>query len=133
VLERARGARLKRAAPEAPCLLRGFDPASRLLKKETAMNTYIQLLSWTEQGVRSVKDSPARLEAAKKTIRELGGEMKSFHLTMGAYDMVVVLEAPSDEVAARFALSVAQGGNVRTQTLKAFPEAQYRDIIGSLK
>ncbi len=97
------------------------------------MTTYIQLLSWTEQGVRSVKDSPSRLEAAKKTIRELGGELKSFHMTMGSHDMVVILEAPNDEAVARFALTIGQGGNVRTQTLKAFTETQYRDIVGSLK
>lgn len=97
------------------------------------MSTYIQLLSWTEQGVRSIKDSPARLEAAKKTIRELGGELKSFHMTLGRHDMVVIIEAPNDEAAARFALTLGQGGNVRTQTLKAFNETEYRDIIGSLK
>ena len=97
------------------------------------MSTYIQILNWTEQGVRSIKDSPTRLEAAKKAIRELGGELKSFHMTMGAYDAVVIFEAPSDDVAARFALATAQAGNVRTQTLKAFTETQYRDIVGALK
>ena len=97
------------------------------------MNTYILLADWTEQGVRSVKDSPTRLEAAKRAIKDLGGELKSFHMVMGGHDMVIVYEAPSDEVSARFTLGLAQGGNVRTQTLKAFPETQYRDIVGSLR
>ncbi len=96
------------------------------------MNTYILLASWTEQGVRNLKDAPARLDAAKKAIKALGGELKSFHMTMGRHDMVVIYEAPSDEVSARFTLAVAQGGNIRTETLKAFNEAQYRDIVGSL-
>lgn len=96
------------------------------------MNTYILLASWTDQGVRNLKDSPSRLEAAKQAIKRLGGEFKSFHMTMGAHDMVVIYEAPSDEVSARYTLAIAQGGNLRTQTLKAFSEAQYRDIIGSL-
>jgi uncharacterized protein with GYD domain len=51
---------------------------------------------------------------------------------MGGHDMVAVCEAPDDAVMARFGLSLAMGGNVRTQTLKAFPEAAYREIIGSL-
>lgn len=96
------------------------------------MNTYILLASWTEQGVRNLKESPSRLEAAKKAIKTLGGEFKSFHMTMGGHDMVVIYEAPSDEISARFTLAIAQGGNIRTQTLKAFSETQYRDIIGSL-
>ncbi|MGQ0531081.1 MAG: GYD domain-containing protein [Caulobacteraceae bacterium] len=96
------------------------------------MATYIQLLSWTEQGARAVKDSPSRLDAAKRAIKALGGEFKSFYLTMGAYDAIAVYEAPNDEAAARFALALAQSGNVRTQTLKAFTETEYRDILGSL-
>jgi uncharacterized protein with GYD domain len=54
-------------------------------------------------------------------------------MTMGAHDLVAIYEAPSDDAAARFALMLARGGNVRTQTLKAFSEPEYRDIIGALK
>lgn len=97
------------------------------------MNTYIQLASWTEQGARNVKDAPARLEAAKKAIKELGGELKAFYLTFGAHDIVAIFDLPSDEAAARFALTLAKAGNVRTETLKAFGETEYRDIVGSLK
>ncbi|MET4328056.1 uncharacterized protein with GYD domain [Bradyrhizobium sp. i1.15.2] len=62
----------------------------------------------------------------------MSGEIKSFFLTMGDYDMVVILEAPDDAVAARFSLQLGMQGNVRTRTLKAFPEAAYREIINSL-
>jgi uncharacterized protein with GYD domain len=62
----------------------------------------------------------------------MSGEIKSFFLTMGDYDMVVILEAPDDVVAARFSLQLGMQGNVRTRTLKAFPEAAYREIINSL-
>lgn len=97
------------------------------------MSTYIQLISWTEQGLRNLKDGPGRLETAKKALRDLGGELKSFHLTMGAYDAVAIFEAPSDEASVRFALQIAQAGNVRTQTLKAFTESEYRELAGALK
>ena len=96
------------------------------------MTTYIVLLNWTEQGVRGVKESPRRLDAAKKQLQEMGGSFKQFFLTMGDYDMVAVCEAPDDAVMARFALTLGMGGNVRARTLKAFPEAAYREIIASL-
>ncbi|TKT80328.1 GYD domain-containing protein [Aquamicrobium sp. LC103] len=96
------------------------------------MTTYIMLVSWTEAGIRNVRDSPKRLDAAKKSLAEMGGSFKEFYLTMGDCDMVAVCDAPDDAVAARFALQLGMGGNVRTKTLKAFPEAAYREIINSL-
>jgi uncharacterized protein with GYD domain len=96
------------------------------------MTTYVMLANWTEQGILKAKDSPSRLDTAKKALREMGGEFKSFYLTMGDYDMVAIYEAPDDAVAARFSLQLGMLGNVRTRTLKAFPEAAYREIINSL-
>ena len=96
------------------------------------MSTYIMLANWTDQGARHVKDSPRRLDAAKKALEDVGGEFKSFFMTMGDVDMVGVYEAPDDAVAARFTLQVGQLGNIRTRTLKAFPESAYREIIASL-
>ncbi|CAN7481119.1 GYD domain-containing protein [Rhizobium leguminosarum] len=96
------------------------------------MTTYIVLINWTDQGVRNVRDSSKRLDAAKKLLGDMGGSFNQFFLTMGGHDMVAVCEAPDDAVMARFGLSLAMGGNVRTETLKAFPEAAYREIIGSL-
>jgi uncharacterized protein with GYD domain len=96
------------------------------------VTTYIILLNWTDQGAKNVTDSPKRLDAAKARLAEMGGEMKAFYMTMGEYDMVAICEAPDDAVAARFALSVGSQGNVRSRTLKAFPEAAYREIIRSL-
>lgn len=96
------------------------------------MTTYIMLATWTDQGVQHVKDSPRRLDLAKKALKDMDGEFKSFFLTMGDYDIVAVYEAPDDAVAARFNLQLGMLGNIRTRTLKAFPEAAYREIITSL-
>ena len=96
------------------------------------MTTYVMLANWTEQGILKVKNSPDRLDAAKKALKEMSGEFKSFYLTMGDYDMVAIFEAPDDAVAARFSLQLGMMGNIRTRTLKAFPEAAYREIINSL-
>ena len=96
------------------------------------MTTYVMLANWTDQGVRNIKDAPRRLDAAKQSLQDMGGEFKSFFMTMGDVDMVAVIEAPDDAVAARFALQVGMLGNIRTRTLKAFPEAAYREIVASL-
>ena len=96
------------------------------------MTTYIMLGNWTEQGARNITDGPRRLDTAMAALEEMGGGFKSFFMTMGEYDVVAVYEAPDDAVAARFTLQLGQLGNVRTKTLKAFPEAAYREIIASL-
>jgi uncharacterized protein with GYD domain len=96
------------------------------------MATYIALVNYTDQGIRNVKDSPKRLDAAKKMLKDMGGELKQFYMTMGSHDIVTVVEAPSDETVAKFVLMLASGGNVRTTTLKAFTEAEYRKLISTL-
>ncbi|MBV8120153.1 MAG: GYD domain-containing protein [Alphaproteobacteria bacterium] len=96
------------------------------------MPTYIMLANWTEQGAQKVKESPRRLDSAKRALADMGGEFKGFYMTMGDYDLVLIYEAPDDAVAARFTLVLGMLGSVRTRTLKAFPEAAYREIIASL-
>ena len=113
------------ARPGEAAVLRG--PGGR-----SAMTSYIVLMNWTEQGARNVRESPKRLDAARKQLGDMGGSFKAFYLTMGEYDMVAVVEAPDDAVLARFSLMLAAAGNVRTRTLKAFPEFAYREIITSL-
>ena len=96
------------------------------------MPSYVMLANWTDQGARQVKESPRRVDAAKKMLVDMGGELKSLYMTMGDYDLILVYEAPDDAVAARFTLLLGQMGAVRTRTLKAFPEAAYREIMNSL-
>jgi uncharacterized protein with GYD domain len=96
------------------------------------MPTYISLMSYTDKGIQAVRDSPRRFDAAKRMLEEMGGTVRQFFMTMGAYDLVIVYEAPDDAVSARFQLLLGAQGNVRTTTMKAFPEAAYREIIASL-
>jgi len=96
------------------------------------MPTYITLLRFTQQGIEKIKESPARLERAKAAIKAAGGEMRAFYLTMGQYDAVAIGEAPSDEAYARIMLAIASAGAVRTETLRAFTEDEYRKIIAAL-
>ena len=96
------------------------------------MPTYISLANWTDQGIRNVKESSQRLAAAKKAIEADGGKMTDFYLTMGRYDMVVIIEAPSDEAATTTLLRIGSGGSVRTETMRAYPEDEYRNIIAKI-
>jgi uncharacterized protein with GYD domain len=96
------------------------------------MPTYIAIGDWTDQGARAIGDSPQRLDAAKRHIEEMGGRFVAFWMTMGEHDMVLIYETPDDAVAARFTLMLNRLGSVRTKTLKAFPEAAYRQIVASL-
>jgi uncharacterized protein with GYD domain len=96
------------------------------------MATYISLIRWTEKGIENVKDSPKRLEAAKKAFKAAGAELKSFYMAMGQYDMVVITEAPDDETASRVVLNVGATGSIRTETFRAFTEDEYKKIIGSM-
>ena len=97
------------------------------------MATYVALLKFTDQGIRNIKESPNRLDAAKKAFQAGGGELKQFYLALGRYDAVVVAEAPDDETASKVLLTLGSLGNVRTETLRVFTESEYRKIIGSLK
>jgi len=96
------------------------------------MSTFIILMKLTDQGAKAIKDSPARIEAGVKGWESMGGKMLGFYVTMGDYDYIAVGEAPSDEVAAAFVLSLGALGNVHTTTLKAFPSEQFANIVKML-
>ena len=96
------------------------------------MATYISLIRLTPQGISSIKDGPARLDAGKETLKSFGSELRAFYLTMGRYDIVTISEAPDDLAAAKVALAVGSAGNVSTETLRAFSEDEYREIVAAL-
>jgi uncharacterized protein with GYD domain len=96
------------------------------------MPTYITLVNYTPKGVENVKESPHRLEAAKQAFKAFGAELKEFYLVLGRYDIILVAEAPNDEAVAKVALAIGSGGNVRTETFRAFKEDEYREIVSSL-
>jgi uncharacterized protein with GYD domain len=96
------------------------------------MPTYITLMKWTQQGVQTAKEAPARLDAGKQLVKSLGGEIKGFYLVMGEYDFMLITEAPDDETVAKAVIMTGMQGNVSTQTMRAFTEDEYRKIIASL-
>jgi uncharacterized protein with GYD domain len=96
------------------------------------MPTYISLLRYTEQGIKNVKESPSRLDAARDAFRSAGAELKSFYLVTGQYDAVCIVEAPNEEAMGRVMLTIGSKGNVRSETLRAFSEDEFRRLVGSI-
>ena len=96
------------------------------------MPTYISFIQYTQQGLQKIKESPGRLDQAKKAYEAAGGKLKDIYLVMGEYDIVVVAELPNDDAVAKLALSLGAAGNIRTRTSRAFTEAEYRKLISSL-
>jgi len=96
------------------------------------MATYVLLASYTEQGIKNVKDTVKRTDAVKNLARKAGLDMKESYWTLGAYDVVAVFEASDDETMTAFSLSVAKLGNVKTQTLRAFSAKEMTDILGRM-
>ena len=98
------------------------------------MATYVVFFGYTEQGIRNIKDSPARVDAAKKTFEGMGAKVKDYYLVMGLdqYDTMFIVEAPDDEVVAQASLKIGSLGSVRTDTHRAFSEDEFKKIISNL-
>jgi uncharacterized protein with GYD domain len=96
------------------------------------MATYITLLKFTDQGIKGIKESPARMEKAKALAKSLGCDVKSFHVTLGSYDIVGLFEAPNDDAIAKFVLAAGALGNVKSETMRALSEDEFRKIVAAL-
>jgi uncharacterized protein with GYD domain len=96
------------------------------------MAKYISLVKYTAKGIGNIKESPKRLDAFKQLCESIGAKVEGFYLTMGRYDLVVIVDAPNREAVTKILLTTTSGGAVSTETLPAFAEAEYRKVISEL-
>ena len=96
------------------------------------MVTYIALSNFTDQGIRTVKDTTKRAEAVQEAAKKFGATMTQIYWTLGAYDVVAIIEAPDETSATAFALAIGMAGNIRTQTLRAFSKQEMNGVLGKL-
>ncbi len=96
------------------------------------MPTFILTLNWTDQGIRGVKDAPKRSQAAKEMAKKLGVEVKQVYLTSGEHDLLIIVESPSGDNVAKFALATGSLGNVRTNTARAWSEPEFQKLMSEL-
>ena len=93
------------------------------------MPMFILSINWTDQGIRAVKDAPRRAQAARDLGKKVGVEVKQIYLTSGESDLVVIVETPSGDNVAKFAMALGMQGNVRTKTARAWSEAEFHKMI----
>ena len=96
------------------------------------MATYIVLLNYTDQGIRNVKQLPERIKAGTAAAEKLGIKVKDRYSTMGAYDAVLIVDAPNDEAVTTWVLSIGSRGNNRTQTMRAYSVDEMERILAKV-
>lgn len=96
------------------------------------MPRYISLMSFTDQGIKSIKDWDKRIAATRERLAKSGGALVEVYLTLGPYDAVAITEAPTDDAALRTALESGLVGNGRTQTMRAFNESEAARVIKTI-
>jgi uncharacterized protein with GYD domain len=96
------------------------------------MATYIALCRFTDQGIRTVKDTTKRAAAVQDAATRFGANMARIYWTLGQYDLVTIIEAADEQAATAFALSIATAGNIRMETLRAFDRDEMQAILGRL-
>ena len=96
------------------------------------MPGYVTLYKFTQQGVSTIKDSPQRIKQVKALAEKMGIKVVGVWVTMGEYDLIAIADVPDDQTAAAFALIVAKQGNVTTQTMRAFSEDEYAQLVGKV-
>jgi uncharacterized protein with GYD domain len=96
------------------------------------MAMYIVLLNFTDQGIRHIKDTTKRADATREMAKKFGVTAKEFYWTLGSYDVVELFDAPDDASMAAFLASLGALGNIRTQTLRAFSQADMNGILAKL-
>ena len=96
------------------------------------METYISLVNFTEQGIKNIKESPARIDALRRAIEPAGGKLLGWYLTQGQYDVVVITQGSDAKAMMSVLLATGAQGNVRTETMRAFTEAEFKDVLAKL-
>jgi len=96
------------------------------------MPTFILSLNWTDQGIRTIKDSPKRAKASRELAKKMGVDVKQVYLTSGDSDILLIVDTPNGDNVAKYALALSSQGNVRTSTVRAWPEAEFVKLVSEL-
>ena len=96
------------------------------------MLTFITFINFTDQGIKNIKDSPKRMRAGKALLKKMGGRVKQVYLTSGDRDAVMIAEVPDGDVMVKYAMALGSLGNVRTTTVRAWPEAEFKKMVSEL-
>ena len=96
------------------------------------MPTFMLSLNFTDQGIRTIKDAPKRVQGARDLAKKVGVEIKHVYLTAGESDLVIFVDTPNGDNVAKFALALGTLGNVHTRTGRAWTEAEFMKVVSEL-
>ena len=96
------------------------------------MPIYVTLFKWTDSGAKNIKEAPQKIQESVKTAQDLGGKVLGIYVTMGEYDLMSIIEWPSDEAAVTTSLAISSRGNARTKTMRAFSAAEFAELAKKL-
>lgn len=96
------------------------------------MVTYIGLMSFTDKGIKDIKETTKRAAAAKETAKKFGVNMRDIFWTMGKYDIVSIVEADNEQSLIAFNLALASMGNVRSHSMRAFSAAEMEKALAKM-
>ncbi len=96
------------------------------------MSKYLILFRFTQKGIENIKEAPARVEAAKQLFRKMNANVEEFYALMGRYDTMFIADAPDDETITTAVAALCSLGNVQAETIRAFTEEQFRDLVDAM-
>lgn len=96
------------------------------------MANYVVLASFTDQGIKGIKDTTKRAKGFRDLAKTMGGHIKDIYWTLGRYDVVLTMEAPNDETATAILLKAGSLGNLKSETLRAFEEKETDQILSKI-
>ena len=94
------------------------------------MATYIMLSNLTDEGRKPLKERPERLHEVNKEVESMGARVTAQFATMGGYDFVNIIEAPTNEVMVRLTVELGSRGTIKITTLPAMGVDEFVDMLG---
>jgi uncharacterized protein with GYD domain len=88
--------------------------------------------SFTDQGIRGIKDAPKRAQATRDLAKKMGAEIKQIYLTAGESDLLLIVDAPDGDIMAKFSLALGMMGNLHTRTARAWPAEEFMKLVAEL-
>ena len=93
------------------------------------MPTYVMLTNLTSEGVKTIRNNPARVSEVNHEVEALGAKVIAQYTTLGQYDFVTVIEAPSEEVMAKVSIEMGSRGTMTSQTLAALSAERLAEVL----
>lgn len=93
------------------------------------MPTYVMLTNLTSEGVKTIRNNPSRISEVNHEVEALGAKVVAQYTTLGQFDFITVIEAPSEEVMAKVSIEMGSRGTMKSQTLTALSAERLAEVL----